>query len=74
MMVGTHNTVDAAVECQVHMEGCVGFFRKGGCWYLQNTIGMRGALPCVLGVVNPGAHYRCLEACGGPFCRMGAPM
>jgi len=40
MMVGTHNTVDVTVDCQVHMRGCVGFFRKGGCWYLQNTIGM----------------------------------
>ena len=39
-MVGTHNTVDVAVDCQVHMGGWVGFFRKDGCWYLQNTIGM----------------------------------
>ena len=38
MIVGAHNTVDVTVECQVHMGGCVGFFRKGGCWYLQNTI------------------------------------
>ena len=29
-----HNTVDVTVECQVHMEGCVGFFRKVGCRYL----------------------------------------
>ena len=36
----THNTVDVTVECQVHMGGCVGFFRKGGCRYLQNTIVM----------------------------------
>ena len=33
-----HNTVDVTVECQVHMGGCVGFFRKSGCRYLQNTI------------------------------------
>ena len=66
-MVGAHNTVDVAVECRVHMGDCVGFFRKGGCWYLQNTIDMRGALPSVPGMVNPGAHYRCLEACGGTF-------
>ena len=40
MMVGAHNTVDVTVECQVHMGGCVVFFRKGRCWYLQNTVGM----------------------------------
>ena len=40
MMVGAHNIVDVTVECQVHMRGCVGFFKKGGCRYLQNTIGM----------------------------------
>ena len=40
MMVGAHNTVDVAVECQVHMGDCIGFFRKGGCRYLQNTIVM----------------------------------
>ena len=40
MLVGVHNTVDVTVERQVHMGGCVGFFRKGGCRYLQNTIGM----------------------------------
>ena len=57
-MVGAHNTVDVTVECQVHMGGCVGFFRKGGCWYLQNTIGMWGALPCVPGMVNPGDAQR----------------
>ena len=39
MMVGAHNTIDVTVECQVHMGGCVGFFRKGGCRYLQNTEG-----------------------------------
>ena len=35
MMVGAHNTVDVTVECLVHMGGCVVFFRKGRCWYLQ---------------------------------------
>ena len=40
MILGAHNTVDVTVECQVHMGGCVGFFRKGGCWYLQNIVGM----------------------------------
>ena len=25
MMVGTHNTVDVTIECQVHMGGCFGF-------------------------------------------------
>ena len=29
IMVGTHNTVDVTVECQVHVGGCVVFFRKG---------------------------------------------
>ena len=24
-------SVDVTIECQVHMGGCVGFFRKGGC-------------------------------------------
>ena len=73
MMVGTHNTVDVAVECQVHMGGWVGFFRKDGRRYLQNTIGVWGALPHVPGVVNPGALHRCPEARGGLFCRTGAP-
>ena len=26
---GAHNTVDVTVECQVHVGGCVVFFRKG---------------------------------------------
>ena len=34
--VGTHNTVDVTVECQVHVGGRGGFFRKGGHRYLQN--------------------------------------
>ena len=29
IMVGAHNTVDVTVECQVHVEGYVVFFRKG---------------------------------------------
>ena len=29
IMVGAHNTVDVTVECQVHVEGCAVFFRKG---------------------------------------------
>ena len=29
IMVGAHNTVDVTVECQVHVGGCVVFFRKG---------------------------------------------
>ena len=29
IMVGAHNTVDVTVECQVHVGGCVAFFRKG---------------------------------------------
>ena len=33
-------SVPYTVECQVHMGGCVVFFRKGGCQYLQNTVGM----------------------------------
>ena len=40
IMVGGHNTVDVAVECQVHVGGCGGFFRKGGHRYLQNTVGV----------------------------------
>ena len=35
IMVGAHNTVDVAIECQVHVEGCGGFFRKGGRRCLQ---------------------------------------
>ena len=40
MMVGAHNTIDVTVGCQVHRGVCVVFFRKGRCWYLQNTVGM----------------------------------
>ena len=29
IMVGAYNTVDVTVECQVHVEGCAVFFRKG---------------------------------------------
>ena len=36
MFVGTHNTVDGTgtVECQMHVGGCVAFFRYGRCRYL----------------------------------------
>ena len=57
MMVDTHNTVDVTVECQVHMGGQVGFFRKDGRRCLQNTIGVWGGLPHVPGMVNPGALH-----------------
>ena len=40
IMVDAHNTVDVTVKCQVHMGGCVGFFRKDESRYLQNSIGM----------------------------------
>ena len=40
IMVGGYNTIDVTVECQVHVGGCGGFFRKGGHRYLQNTVGM----------------------------------
>ena len=53
------------------MEGCVGFFRKGGCRYLKILLLCEEPLPRVPGMVNPGAHYRCPEAWGA-FCRMGA--
>ena len=29
IMVGAHNTIDITIECQVHVGGCVVFFRKG---------------------------------------------
>ena len=35
IMVGTHNTVDVTIECQMHVGGCVAFFRNGRCRYLQ---------------------------------------
>ena len=35
IMVGTPNTVDVAVECQMRTGGRVIFFRKNGCRYLQ---------------------------------------
>ena len=34
IMVGAYNTVDVAVECQMHMGGRAAFFRDGGCRYL----------------------------------------
>ena len=59
LMVGTHNTVDVTVECQMHMGGCVAFFRNGRCRRLQILLmprGMRGVSPCSPGTVNPSAH------------------
>ena len=34
MFVGAHNTVDVTVECQMHVGGCVAFFRYDRCRYL----------------------------------------
>ena len=67
MMVGAHNTVDVTVECQVHMGGCVGFFRKGGCWYLQKYCWyVRSPTMCTrYGESWHPQYYRCPEACGG---------
>ena len=35
IMVGAHNTIVVTVECQMHVGGCVAFFRNGRCRYLQ---------------------------------------
>ena len=35
IMVGAHNTVDVTVECQMHVGGCVAFFRYGRRQYLH---------------------------------------
>ena len=42
IMVGAHNTVDVIVECQMHVRGCVVFFRNGRCRYLQISLMPRG--------------------------------
>ena len=42
IMVGAHNTVDVTVECQIHVEGCVTFFRYGRCRYLHILLMPRG--------------------------------
>ena len=42
IMVGAHNTVDVTVECQMHVGGCVAFFRYGRCRYLQILLMPRG--------------------------------
>ena len=42
IMVGTHNTVDVTVECQMHVGGCVAFFRNGRYQYLQILLMTRG--------------------------------
>ena len=34
IMVDAYNTIDVTVECQMHMGGCVAFFRNGRCRYL----------------------------------------
>ena len=38
IMVGAYNTIDVTIECQMHMGGCVAFFRNGRCRYLQNIV------------------------------------
>ena len=35
IMVGAYNTIDVTIECQMHVGGCVAFFRNGRCRYLQ---------------------------------------
>ena len=35
IMVGAYNTINVIVECQMHVGGCVAFFRNGRCRYLQ---------------------------------------
>ena len=42
IMVGTYNTVDVTVECQMHMGGCVAYFKNGRCQYLQILLTPRG--------------------------------
>ena len=42
IMVGAHNTVDVTVECQMHVGGCVAFFRNGRCRYLKIPLMPRG--------------------------------
>ena len=37
IMIGAYNTIDVAVECQMHTGGHAIFFWKDGCRYLQNT-------------------------------------
>ena len=42
IMVGAYNTVDVTIECHMHMEGYVAFFRNGRCRYLQILLMPRG--------------------------------
>ena len=42
IMVGAHNTIDVTVECQMHVGGCVAFFRYGRYWYLYMLLMPRG--------------------------------
>ena len=51
MMAGAHNTV----ECQMHVGGCVVFFRYYHVILLLPR-GMQGVLPCLPGTVNASTH------------------
>ena len=42
IMVGAYNTADVTVECQMHMGGCIAFFRNGRCRYLKILLMPRG--------------------------------
>ena len=42
IMVGAYNTVDVTVECQMHVRGCVAFFRYGRRRYLHILLMPRG--------------------------------
>ena len=42
IMVGAQNIVDVIVECQMHVGGCVAFFRYGRCRYMQILLMPRG--------------------------------
>jgi len=42
IMVGAHNTVDVTVEYQMHVGGCVAFFRFGRRRYLHILSMLRG--------------------------------
>ena len=42
IMVGAYNTVGCHCRSQMHMGGCVAFFRNGRCRYLQILLMPRG--------------------------------
>ena len=42
IMVDAYNTVDVTIECQMHVGGCIAFFRNGRCRYLQILLMPRG--------------------------------